>query len=60
MSTEAALQGSKLATYMNRPGPPAPQPGGQSQQNFHELNSKMSNLSVEHGMKMMGRPPTPG
>lgn len=58
--SSTAPQGSKLATYMNRPGPPAPQAGGQSQQNFHELNSKMSNLSVEHGMKMMGRPPTPG
>lgn len=46
-------QGSKLATYMNRGGPTQPQ-------NFHDLNSKMNNLGLDHGMKMMNRPPAPG
>ena len=44
----APPQGSKLATYMNRGGPQQPP------QNFHDMNNKMSNLS------MLNRPPTPG
>ena len=44
----APPQGSKLATYMNRGGPQQPP------QNFHDINNKMSNLS------MLNRPPTPG
>ena len=40
-------QGSKLATYMNRGGPQQPH-------NFHDINNKMSNLSL------MNRPPSAG
>ena len=40
-------QGSKLATYMNRGGPQQPH-------NFHDINNKMTNLSL------MNRPPGPG
>ena len=53
VSTSVAPQGSKLATYMNRGGPTQPQ-------NFHDLNNKMNNLGLDHGMKMMNRPPNPG
>ena len=53
VSTSVAPQGSKLATYMNRGGPTQPQ-------NFHDLNNKMNNLGLDHSMKMMNRPPTPG
>jgi len=53
VSTSVAPQGSKLATYMNRGGPTQPQ-------NFHDLNNKMNNLGIDHSMKMMNRPPTPG
>eukprot|EP00092_Neocalanus_flemingeri_P018699 GFUD01020252.1.p1 GENE.GFUD01020252.1~~GFUD01020252.1.p1 ORF type:complete len:676 (-),score=192.43 GFUD01020252.1:658-2685(-) len=53
VSASVAPQGSKLATYMNRGGPSQPQ-------NFHDMNNKMNNLSLDHGMKMMNRPPNPG
>jgi len=53
VSTSVAPQGSKLATYMNRGGPTQPQ-------NFHDINNKMNNMSLDHSMKMMNRPPNPG
>ena len=45
----APPQGSKLATYLNRGGSQPQQPP----QNFHDINNKMTNLSL------LNRPPTP-
>jgi len=54
VSATSAPQGSKLATYMNRGVSSNPA------QSFHEMNNKMNNLGIDHNMKMMNRPTTPG
>ena len=55
------IQGGKMGTFMNRgggggQGPPGP-PGGAQQ---FDIGNKLTNLNLDHNMKMMNRQSGPG